>query len=75
MGNTLEAIAREKAGIIKEGMPVVVGETTEETLPYSVTLPNKNTAKYTSLKRTKKLSVLKHWQTEDIEYETISWAI
>ena len=31
LGHTLEAIAREKAGIIKTGTPVVVGETTEET--------------------------------------------
>lgn len=28
LGNTIEAIALEKAGIIKEGVPVVVGETT-----------------------------------------------
>lgn len=31
LGNTLEAIAREKAGIIKTNTPVVVGESTEET--------------------------------------------
>ncbi len=31
LGNTLSAIAGEKAGIIKPGIPVVVGETTEET--------------------------------------------
>ncbi len=33
LGNTLEAIAGEKAGIIKEGVPVVIGEVHEETLP------------------------------------------
>lgn len=33
LGNTLEAIATEKAGIIKRGVPVVVGETTAETCP------------------------------------------
>ncbi|WP_424495146.1 bifunctional folylpolyglutamate synthase/dihydrofolate synthase [Salinimicrobium sp. GXAS 041] len=33
LGNTLEAIAAEKAGIIKEGVPVVIGEAQEETLP------------------------------------------
>ncbi|MAN58346.1 MAG: tetrahydrofolate synthase [Flavobacteriaceae bacterium] len=32
LGNSLAAIAREKAGIIKSGIPVVVGETTEETI-------------------------------------------
>lgn len=33
LGNTLEQIACEKAGIIKPGVPVVVGETTAETRP------------------------------------------
>ena len=33
LGNTLEAIAREKAGIIKKGVPVVIGETHQETKP------------------------------------------
>lgn len=33
LGSTLEAIAGEKAGIIKEGIPVVVGETRPETGP------------------------------------------
>lgn len=31
LGNTIEAIAREKAGIIKPKVPVVIGEYTEET--------------------------------------------
>ena len=31
LGDTLEKIAREKAGIIKEGIPVVIGETQSET--------------------------------------------
>ena len=31
LGNTLTKIAGEKAGIIKPGVPVVIGETTEET--------------------------------------------
>jgi len=33
LGNTLAAIAFEKAGIIKKGIPVVVGETHPETAP------------------------------------------
>lgn len=33
LGDTLEKIAREKAGIIKPGVPVVLGEYTAETLP------------------------------------------
>jgi dihydrofolate synthase/folylpolyglutamate synthase len=31
LGTTLEAVAGEKAGIIKEGVPVVIGETQPET--------------------------------------------
>lgn len=33
LGNTLPAIATEKAGIIKEGVPVVIGEWHQETAP------------------------------------------
>jgi dihydrofolate synthase/folylpolyglutamate synthase len=33
LGNTIESIAREKAGIIKPGVPVVIGEYTPETKP------------------------------------------
>ena len=33
LGNTLQDIAGEKAGIIKSGIPVVIGETTPETKP------------------------------------------
>lgn len=33
LGNTLAKIASEKAGIIKNGIPVVIGETTPETRP------------------------------------------
>jgi dihydrofolate synthase/folylpolyglutamate synthase len=36
LGNTLPAIAGEKAGIIKAGIPVVVGETLPETKPVFV---------------------------------------
>ncbi|NDW11368.1 bifunctional folylpolyglutamate synthase/dihydrofolate synthase [Bacteroides sp. 214] len=33
LGSSLAAIAKEKAGIIKAGIPVVIGETNEETKP------------------------------------------
>ncbi|MGB7842661.1 MAG: folylpolyglutamate synthase/dihydrofolate synthase family protein [Salinimicrobium sp.] len=33
LGNTLPAIAAEKAGIIKQDIPIVIGERQEETLP------------------------------------------
>ena len=32
LGDTLEKIAKEKAGIIKENIPVIIGETTSETM-------------------------------------------
>ena len=33
LGDTMEKIAAEKGGIIKDGIPVVIGETTDETRP------------------------------------------
>jgi len=33
LGHTMQAIAAEKAGIIKEGVPVVIGERNDETAP------------------------------------------
>lgn len=44
LGDTLEKIAFEKAGIIKPNIPVVIGETTTETLPVfqQVALSNKS---------------------------------
>ncbi len=33
LGSTLSDIAKEKAGIIKQGVPIIVGETTPETRP------------------------------------------
>lgn len=37
LGNTLTKIAGEKAGIIKENTPVIIGETTPETKPVFIT--------------------------------------
>jgi len=43
LGDTLEKISGEKAGIIKEGVPVVVGETETETKPvFELTAKDKN---------------------------------
>ena len=44
LGNTLEAIAFEKAGIIKPGIPVVIGEYTSETQPVFLAKANENNA-------------------------------
>lgn len=41
LGNTLAAIATEKAGIIKPHVPVVIGESTVETRPVFEKLPKK----------------------------------
>lgn len=42
LGNTLESIAYEKAGIIKPGIPVVIGEYTPETKPVFVAKAKEN---------------------------------
>lgn len=47
LGNTLAQIAREKAGIIKDGIPVVIGEYHRETEEVFVTLSRKCNAPLT----------------------------
>lgn len=42
LGNTLEAIASEKAGIIKKNTPVLIGEILPETLPVFIKKANEN---------------------------------
>lgn len=44
LGNTLEAIAGEKAGIIKPNIPVVIGEYTAETKPVFLAKAEENNA-------------------------------
>jgi len=44
LGSTLEAIAKEKAGIIKPSVPVVIGETQVETEPVFREIAQKNKA-------------------------------
>lgn len=45
LGETLAEIAFEKAGIIKSGIPVVIGEKQEETSPVFEKIANKNQSK------------------------------
>jgi len=45
LGNTLEKIAAEKAGIIKPGIPVIIGETNEKTAPVFLEIAKKNNSK------------------------------
>ncbi len=47
LGNTLEEIAVEKAGIIKEGVPVVVGETAPHLYPIFEQIATERTTKIT----------------------------
>ncbi len=42
LGNTLELIAKEKGGIIKPNIPVVIGETQKETKPIFLDLAKQN---------------------------------
>lgn len=73
LGNTLAAIAKEKAGIIKEGTPVVVGETTEETLPvFCNTAKLKNSKMYLAENDNEIISS-KILTEGGIEYETKSF--
>jgi len=44
LGNTLEKIAAEKAGIIKTNIPVIIGETTLETKPVFTTIAKEKKA-------------------------------
>lgn len=44
LGHTTSQIAHEKAGIIKPNTPVIVGETTQETLPVFITTAKENNA-------------------------------
>ena len=45
LGNTLDAIAFEKGGIIKPNVPVVIGETQKETTPVFKALAKRNNSK------------------------------
>lgn len=73
LGNTLEAIAKEKAGIIKQGIPVVVGETTEETLPvFCNTAKQKNSEIYLA-EADKEVVGSRPLKEGGIEYDTVSF--
>ena len=47
LGNTYEAIAKEKAGIIKPNIPVIIGEFNNETKPVFLTIAKENNCKIT----------------------------
>jgi dihydrofolate synthase / folylpolyglutamate synthase len=47
LGDTIEKIAQEKAGIIKEDVPVVIGESTPETMDIFIRVANEHNAEIT----------------------------
>ena len=51
LGDTLEKIAFEKAGIIKDDVPVIVGETMPETKPVLKMPQEKSTPTYFLLRK------------------------
>lgn len=58
LGDTLEKIAFEKAGIIKQNIPVVIGETLPETLPvFQKTAAEKNAPLYLASEKRKILGI------------------
>ena len=71
LGDTLEKIASEKAGIIKPGVPVVIGETLPETAPvFEKTARENNSPYYLATAKRKVLS--REWKNHLLEVEVAS---
>mgnify|MGYP002622865802 CR=1 FL=1 len=74
LGNSLEQIAMEKAGIIKRGVPIVIGETTPETRPVFEAVAEENKAPITfaedrpEVLQTKTTSSAMQYQTKHYGY-------
>lgn len=60
LGNTLEKIAKEKAGIIKSGIPVVIGETSTET---RTVFENKATETHAPITFAEDEPLVEDWET------------
>lgn len=60
LGNTLEKIAKEKAGIIKSGIPVVIGETSTET---RTVFQNKAAGTHAPITFAEDESLVENWKT------------
>ena len=71
LGDTLELIAHEKAGIIKPNIPVVVGETQKEIAPVFIKIANKNNAPIyfadQTIKKTYESDLKGSYQTNNIK--------
>ena len=71
LGNTLAAIAKEKAGIIKQNIPVVIGETQKETerVFNEIALQNESPIYYAdqTIKKSYKTDLLGHYQKSNVK--------
>ena len=68
LGNTLEKIAIEKAGVIKKNTPVIIGRKQKETTEVFRKIAKQNQAKliYASANKKYKLNLKEHYQKENI---------
>ncbi len=73
LGNTLEQIAAEKAGIIKSGVPVVIGETTPETRPVFQNKAQEVGAPIVFAEDTPEVSSFDYAPNGGIDYDTVSF--
>ena len=71
LGDTLEKIASEKAGIIKPGVPVVIGETLPETAPVFEKTARENNSPY-YLATAKRKVISRAWKNHLLEVEVAS---
>ena len=74
LGNSLELIAVEKAGIIKQGVPVVVGETVPETHPVFETMASSLKAPITFAEDQQEI-ISVGYSNKSMEYHTRNFGI
>jgi dihydrofolate synthase/folylpolyglutamate synthase len=74
LGDTIEKIATEKAGIIKKGVPVVIGETTPETRMVFEAIAGENHAPITFAEDNKQI-ISASTGSKGMEYHTKSFGI
>lgn len=71
LGNTLAAIAKEKGGIIKPNIPVIIGESQPETEKVFIDLANQNNSKIIfadkKITKTYKSDLLGNYQSKNIK--------
>ncbi len=71
LGNTIEKIATEKAGIIKSNVPVVIGETTPGTYKVFAEKANESNAPIIFAEEKKEVITAFHGDSGFIEYSTV----